>query len=754
MHADRSQSGREVASVTAAGDITRRAVIVYSAVFVVLACAAEIINRRFHYPAADSVFWEVLQSYRPRFATWFSLQNSDPLQGMFDIFPQGYRGFFLLDTIQQLPLAPDIRGALVYWTNVIYASFSLYVLARTVGMARSAALLAGILLPVLTHPGLFRSIPDFAGSVGVVTTIFALTPSYSYIISGVVLTIALFWRVDERLSTRYFVSALLALLIAAESCNALALHMTLMLPAAIVFGIGGLVASDSRRELQARLVWAIAVMLGLLALGIPNYLYSLGSNTAVRFFFNELNDYAIRQLPTNQNLFDDLFNAILWGGNQWAVWPAVGASSLGILTAMYFAVLDKCRKFRTFARSFLALIIVTGLLCFVCHFWFYYTGYDYKGPNPNHAKHILWPFHIIFISRAIYEILHRMAYWMFAYWSGRARIAGPVSHGIVLLALALPVFGTFALSNTYYFDMKPRPTPITEYLTTQSTVALGSPYRGTVAGFVGMDRKDPADLLSLFHRVQYELMGWVRNDTTTKGFWAYGIPTLTQESVTITPQYYLMLTEFLIHSFDRQARSFVILRTPDQAVLQLWGVRFIVTDYVLPFGAERLQSIVEVSQPVHFNSPLRVYELPHPNLGNYSPIRVIAANEAKDVISAFRDPHFDGRQSVVTHEAMQGTFVAAINAEMIVERGGLSLRASSAGESLLVLPVQYSRCWQLQDAPNATLFRANLMQLGIRFSGELRAQLRQVFGPLWNSYCRVEDAGDMQRLKISEARSD
>ena len=91
---------------------------------------------------------------------------------------------------------------------------------------------------------------------------------------------------------------------------------------------------------------------------------------------------------------------------------------------------------------------------------------------------------------------------------------------------------------------------------------------------------------------------------------------------------------------------------------------------------------------------------------------------------------------------------------MIVERGGLSLRASSVGESLLVLPVQYSHCWQLRDAPNATLFRANLMQLGIRFKGELKAQLRQVFGPVWHSHCRILDARDMERLRISEARGD
>ena len=57
-------------------------------------------------------------------------------------------------------------------------------------------------------------------------------------------------------------------------------------------------------------------------------------------------------------------------------------------------------------------------------------------------------------------------------------------------------------------------------------------------------------------------------------------------------------------------------------------------------------------------------------------------------------------------------------------------------------------------APNASLFRANLLQLGIRFSGEVRAELRQIFGPLWHSHCRVRDGQDMERLEIRDARSE
>jgi hypothetical protein len=151
-------------------------------------------------------------------------------------------------------------------------------------------------------------------------------------------------------------------------------------------------------------------------------------------------------------------------------------------------------------------------------------------------------------------------------------------------------------------------------------------------------------------------------------------------------------------------------------------------------------------------SPLRIYELSNSNRGNYSPTKVMRAAAARDIIIAMSKPDFDGREFVVTDdEAIQGDLVAATDATMIVRMGGVDLRASSAGQSVLVLPVQYSHCWRIVSGRGATLFRANLMQLGVRFSGELHVELRQFFGPFWQSGCRAADAADTERLRMREA---
>jgi hypothetical protein len=88
----------------------------------------------------------------------------------------------------------------------------------------------------------------------------------------------------------------------------------------------------------------------------------------------------------------------------------------------------------------------------------------------------------------------------------------------------------------------------------------------------------------------------------------------------------------------------------------------------------------------------------------------------------------------------------------VLTKTGFDIAASSPGESVLVLPVQYSHCWS-SSSPGAELFRADLMQLGVRFHGTLDAELNFRFGPWFDGGCRSDDAADMDRLKIRQARN-
>jgi hypothetical protein len=90
--------------------------------------------------------------------------------------------------------------------------------------------------------------------------------------------------------------------------------------------------------------------------------------------------------------------------------------------------------------------------------------------------------------------------------------------------------------------------------------------------------------------VSFKLQLFNHNDFTSYGLWTYHIPTLTQFKTMITAQYCLMLSELLARPSDRQLRPFVNITVPNEVILRLRGVRFVVADYALPLRLERLSS--------------------------------------------------------------------------------------------------------------------------------------------------------------------
>src|SRR5262249_10237384 len=65
--------------------------------------------------------------------------------------------------------------------------------------------------------------------------------------------------------------------------------------------------------------------------------------------------------------------------------------------------------------------------------------------------------------------------------------------------------------------------------------------------------------------------------------------------------------------------------------------------------------------------------------------------------------------------------------------------------SLIVLPIQYSRCLSLVGADSARLLRTNLLVTGLLFSGEIDADLVYTFG-FFRAGCRRADHDDLLAL--------
>jgi hypothetical protein len=181
--------------------------------------------------------------------------------------------------------------------------------------------------------------------------------------------------------------------------------------------------------------------------------------------------------------------------------------------------------------------------------------------------------------------------------------------------------------------------------------------------------------------------------------------------------------------------------------MALWGVRFVITDNDAQSGRE------VVRLPTDHLGTLRVIELPHPNLGDYSPVKVAHADDFAAALRVMHQADFDGRRIFVTEERFDQILVPAREVELVYTKEGFHLKAESAGRSVLVLPAQYSHCWTTDGAGEPQLFRANAAQLGVSFTGKLDVNLVFRFGPILAGACRVEDLHDMERLQISQARA-
>jgi hypothetical protein len=334
-----------------------------------------------------------------------------------------------------------------------------------------------------------------------------------------------------------------------------------------------------------------------------------------------------------------------------------------------------------------------------------------------------------------------------------------IAHLPLIAAIAIPASLALAHNpgaaqkrcNRPFFSPLER-NAIIDYLAPRIALDIGRTFRGSVVTNTGEhrdgDRMVWVDHLTTDHNLWFHS----GNDLRTIGLWQYRLPTLEQVNVAMSPAFFLTVAELLSNTGDRQGRNFIGITRIDEKFLSLWGVRYVIADRALPLGTQRLEMAVELSTPPLYGSPIRLYELADPNLGQYSPTEIVVAHDAAQTLAVLKRADFDGRRTAVTDAEIRGSFVGAHEASITLIKGGFSLRARSRGESILVLPVQYSHCW-VADSPQIALFRANLMQLGLRFSGEVAVDISYQFGPFWHSSCRRADARDAERLKMSAART-
>jgi hypothetical protein len=116
----------------------------------------------------------------------------------------------------------------------------------------------------------------------------------------------------------------------------------------------------------------------------------------------------------------------------------------------------------------------------------------------------------------------------------------------------------------------------------------------------------------------------------------------------------------------------------------------------------------------------------------------------------------DLEHTVVVGESMPDLLTPASLELFALGRDQYRLQASSGGRSILILPIEFSRCLKITDAAGGTprLFRADLLLTGVLFDRQLDARISFHNGPFHNSRCRLDDLADSNRVAMRNAFQD
>jgi hypothetical protein len=731
-------------------DFSRPSAYLYLGLFIPVITFVLLRNVEWNNHSADTKFHLSAYDMLERFSSLFSNANSNPLEGLFDIFPHGLRLDMLPNLLGRAWFGPGMSLEFFLICCSVLLAATTTTMARTIGMRWGVSVLAGILLPLMIMP--------VSGPNPLAEHFYIVSPTSYYSTAGTVLCTALFWRIDDRSWMRFALLTGIIVLVLLHLSMTLIFFIVILAPAMVVMGVAALIASKSRGELLAKIASAAIIVAVLASAGIFHYLYAIGSDTSYHVFYKELRDFMLYSSPSWSAVFDDALYVTQASLNFQASIEGILAP-LSQAGALYLAAFGRTYEVRLFGRTMVVWIFATMALFVLAHYSYYFTGFAYKGPSASHYLPILWPYYAICLASLLSGATEGVVWLMSLKWT-RTRVALTfLPHGLVVVSLGWVIVFVVTHVDPYstdFFRNDDRRTPIVDFLQSEIGVSIDRKFRGTVVALPTINERDTIPYYAAYRANTFvNATALFGNDMGQFGLWQFNIPTLNQMTENITPQFHLTVREFLSRpGIDVHQKHHTLITRSNPPIMQLLGLRYIIADYELPIGAQRfvMPFVRRGVSKRTYNSPLRVYELPHPNVGNYSPIKVVHATTAKAIIAAMRDPAFDGRHTVVTDDpSIRGDFVPAADAVMTVRMGGVAARASSSGGSLLVLPVQYSHCWQIVAGSNATLFRANLMQLGIRFTGDLQVELRQIFGPFWQSGCRLTDVDDADRLDMARA---
>jgi hypothetical protein len=611
-----------------------------------------------------------------------------------------------------------VAKVVVYLLIAAIVFASAYGLARLLAQGRLTALVAGWVVGIVVTPVV--PIPFFYPilSVAPFTVLLVVCPVIGF---GLLRLAGRSTWLADGLAALGLLGLVLYLLSAGPAL------FTLLALGAIPYVALALLLADRRSELIRKLVVLAVIAAVAVCLRWPWYLLGLFNNTAAYLLPDDFT--AVYRDPIYVSI---LFQGSVFG---WAGPILVAAAVVGALLSL------RRGAGRLRVAAWVLLATIATLLAAVAAL---FVVKDWILPPPIYVEIAFWPLYGVFAAAALCRPVE-LAVTRLAAGRFFADSAGRAAWLLPLPAVAATALLATTRLPTAFASFPPRSTAMVDMLKANIALFPGSRFNGRVATIIPVEANG-VDAWVQQYTAAYKLWETSGNDHMTLGLWYSRIPTLFEYNQFSSPVFHALVKRTLQQPALPHQRNITILSHANARVLKLLGVRYaIMPQDDSPLGQRRAAETVAGQQ-------WGLFELPDVNLATYSPTSVEVRGSLASTLDFVADDGIDLAKSAVVREEIGGLLVPAQSSSLTMSGGDLHVAAQSAGRSLLIVPLEFSHCVEVEDrraGPGATvptLVRVDGLLTGVLFEHDLDAVLAFRTGPLRNPTCRWQDYQDVRTM--------
>lgn len=621
---------------------------------------------------------------------------------------------YLLPAILGNGIVNKIFCYLIFTTEIY---LTIFIISKILKFPTRCTYLASWMFVLLAFP--FNGIPLLYEVLSLVPHL--ITSMCLFLASIVFLT-----HLENFKSINYSISLVAIILILIYCTVTFPAAATFIAPLLAIYGCTMLVLAKSQ-SMRLKLIAGFFVILGsFIGSGCLHFIMGTFQYSAAEFFKHDFFNFRL-----------GFFNvSILYHNNI--------LSMVLVISGILGAILDirkSTPERKKFAIGFLVSLISINIYGFIIQF---FPGWH--RPPAIYYELYLWPLYSIYsmlllteFSKYIMSLFHTR-YHSISHYSAASSKALAWFISPLLPVLMASCFLWHKIPQSYNCGLyPPMETSLIKLLQTMIGFDNSSLFRGRLGTFTSLTPEQTS--WSSVHSediMKYHKYG---SDYRLISMPYYNIPSLFEYSPLITPAFYLTAKHFLAKKQDEQIRNILLLRNINEKILSLWGIRFIISDHNIANLGQKI--------PLNEEKNFYLYELVNFNKGQYSPVKTLTVADAKTALSVLGDSAFDPTTTLITNHSIEPKeYVPATKTTMKIIQGNLHLQSHSKGDSLLVLPVEYSHCFEIieiKSGEKINLFRANIVQMGISFRGDLDIILKYFTSPFHNEKCRLLDKQEMEK---------